>query len=114
MALSEYEAMERDELEDKLAESRKELFNLRFQKATGQLDNTARLGHVKKEVARILTVLRQQDLGIGEPVIIDAPAVADEPASPARVPRRRARRSAAAEKATETGDAGADEDEEEA
>jgi large subunit ribosomal protein L29 len=113
MALSEYEAMERDELEDKLAESRKELFNLRFQKATGQLDNTARLGHVKKEVARILTVLRQQDLGIGEPVI-DAPALADEPASPARVPRRRARRSAGAEKATETGDAGADEDEEEA
>jgi large subunit ribosomal protein L29 len=64
MAASEYAGMERSELEDKLAESRKELFNLRFQKATGQLDNTARLGHVKKDVARLLTVLRQQDLGI--------------------------------------------------
>ncbi len=67
MAASEYAAMERSELEDKLVESRRELFNLRFQKATGQLDNTARLGHVRKEVARILTVLRQQDLGLEEP-----------------------------------------------
>ncbi|HVC13474.1 MAG TPA: 50S ribosomal protein L29 [Acidimicrobiales bacterium] len=64
MAWSEYEAMARTELEDKLAESRKELFNLRFQRATGQLDNTARIGHVKKDVARLLTVLRQQDLEI--------------------------------------------------
>ncbi len=67
MALSEYAGMERSELEDKLVESRRELFNLRFQKATGQLDNTARLGHVKKDVARILTALRQQELGIEEP-----------------------------------------------
>ena len=59
----EYEGMGRSELEDKLAESRKELFNLRFQKATGQLDNTARIGSAKKDVARILTVLRQRDLG---------------------------------------------------
>jgi large subunit ribosomal protein L29 len=66
MTTSEYAGMERSELEDKLAESRKELFNLRFQKATGQLDNTARLGHVKKDVARLLTVLRQQDLGIDD------------------------------------------------
>ncbi len=62
MAPSEYLAMARSELEDKLAESRKELFNLRFQKATGQLDNVARIKHVKKDVARLLTVLRQQDL----------------------------------------------------
>jgi large subunit ribosomal protein L29 len=68
MSLSEYAAMERSELEDKLVESRKELFNLRFQKATGQLDNTARIGNVKKDVARILTLLRQQDLGIAEDV----------------------------------------------
>ncbi len=66
MAPSEYVGMERSELEDKLVESRKELFNLRFQKATGQLDNTARIGNVKKDVARILTVIRQQELGIAE------------------------------------------------
>jgi len=64
MAPSEFAAMETSELHDKLVESRKELFNLRFQKATGQLDNTARLGRVRKDVARILTVLRQQELGI--------------------------------------------------
>ncbi|HTW98414.1 MAG TPA: 50S ribosomal protein L29, partial [Acidimicrobiales bacterium] len=46
MTPSEYTGMEPSELEDKLLESRKELFNLRFQKATGQLDNTARLGRV--------------------------------------------------------------------
>ncbi len=58
----EYESMGRGELVDKLAESRKELFNLRFQKATGQLDNTARIGSAKKEVARLLTVLRHRVL----------------------------------------------------
>lgn len=54
--------MAQSELEEKLAESRKELFNLRFQKATGQLDNTARIGLAKKEIARLLTVLRQRAL----------------------------------------------------
>lgn len=51
-----------DELAEKLAESKEELFNLRFQLATNQLDNTARLGQVKKEIARILTVVREQEL----------------------------------------------------
>ncbi len=50
------------ELADRLEESRRELFNLRFQKATGQLDNTARIKHVKQDVARLLTVLRSQEL----------------------------------------------------
>lgn len=67
MTRSELLVMERSELEDRLTESRKELFNLRFQKATGQLDNTARVGQLRKDVARILTVLRQQELGIDQP-----------------------------------------------
>jgi large subunit ribosomal protein L29 len=62
MAVSELATMELGELEDKLAEARKELFNLRFQLATGQLDNSARIRHVRKEVARILTYLRQHEL----------------------------------------------------
>lgn len=49
------------ELEEKLAKSKEELFNLRFQLATNQLDNTARLKAVKKEIARILTVMREQE-----------------------------------------------------
>ena len=51
-----------DELVDRLAESRRELFNLRFQLATGQLDNTARMGQVRKEIARYLTVLRDREI----------------------------------------------------
>jgi large subunit ribosomal protein L29 len=48
--------MSADELADKLAETRKELFNLRFQSATGSLENTTRLRHARRDIARILTV----------------------------------------------------------
>lgn len=109
MAGSELLAMDQTELEDKLAESRKELFNLRFQKATGQLDNTARIGHVKKEVARILTLLRQQELGIEEPEIDLVPLVTARATTP-----RRGRRSVEVDEggAEEPEEAEADEDEE--
>ena len=50
------------ELIDRLAESRRELFNLRFQLATGQLDNTARMSVVRKDIARALTVLRDREI----------------------------------------------------
>ncbi len=50
------------QLTDRLDDAKAELFNLRFQLATNQLDNTARLTHVKKDVARILTVMRQQEI----------------------------------------------------
>ena len=48
--------MSPDELQQKLAETRKELFNLRFQSATGSLENTTRLRHARRDIARILTV----------------------------------------------------------
>jgi len=48
--------MSPDELEQKLAETRKELFNLRFQSATGSLEDTTRLRHARRDIARILTV----------------------------------------------------------
>ena len=48
------------ELEQKLKESREELFNLRFQHATGQLENTSRLRQVRRDIARILTVQSSQ------------------------------------------------------
>jgi large subunit ribosomal protein L29 len=78
MAVSEYATMADGELEVRLVESRKELFNLRFQMATGQLDNTARIGHVKKEVARILTYLRQRDVELDEAEYAAALAVEHE------------------------------------
>jgi large subunit ribosomal protein L29 len=55
-----------DELENRLRESREELFNLRFQHVTGQLDNYARLGQVRKDIARILTVLRAREIEAAE------------------------------------------------
>ncbi|MFT4188736.1 MAG: 50S ribosomal protein L29 [Aeromicrobium sp.] len=55
-----------DELAEKLRDAKEELFNLRFQNATGQLDNTARLRTVRKDIARIYTVLRERELGIIE------------------------------------------------
>jgi large subunit ribosomal protein L29 len=51
-----------DEIERKLVETKEELFNLRFQNATGQLDNYKRLGQLRKEVARIKTILREHEL----------------------------------------------------
>jgi large subunit ribosomal protein L29 len=50
------------ELQDRFEESKEELFNLRFQLATNQLDNTARLGEVRKDIARLATVIREQEL----------------------------------------------------
>jgi large subunit ribosomal protein L29 len=59
----ELAAMNDDELAHHLAESKEELFNLRFQLAMGKQDNSARLGQVKREVARTLTIQRQRQLG---------------------------------------------------
>jgi len=55
-----------EELVEKLAEAKEEQFNLRFQMATNQLDNTARLRQVRREVARIATVMRQQEIAAWE------------------------------------------------
>jgi large subunit ribosomal protein L29 len=51
-----------DELETRLQETEEELFNLRFQNATGQLDNYRRLGALRKDIARIHTILRERQL----------------------------------------------------
>jgi large subunit ribosomal protein L29 len=54
------------ELGDKLDESKEELFNLRFQLVTNQLDNTARIKEVKRDVARVNTVMRAQEIAAWE------------------------------------------------
>lgn len=54
------------ELIQKLAEAREEHFNLRFQLATGQLDNSSRLGDVRREVARLNTLLREREIAAAE------------------------------------------------
>jgi large subunit ribosomal protein L29 len=66
----------RDELLSKLGEAKEELFNLRFQAATGQLESHGRLRAVRKDIARIYTVLTERALGITDEV--DAPAAEAE------------------------------------
>ena len=53
-----------EELEDRLADTRQELFNLRFQAATGALENSARLRLAKREIARILTIRYEREAGL--------------------------------------------------
>ena len=62
----ELRQMDDSELETTLTEAKQELFNLRFQNATGQLDNYARLGQLRKEVARINTILREREIEAAE------------------------------------------------
>ena len=62
MKASEIKEMSVDELNEKLSNLKDELFNLRFQLAINQLDNTARLKAVKKDIARIKTTLREAEL----------------------------------------------------
>jgi large subunit ribosomal protein L29 len=64
--MSELVILGTEELETRLEETRRELLNLRFQLATGQLDNTSRMGRVRKEVARILTLLREREIAEAE------------------------------------------------
>ncbi len=60
MKAAEAREMDVEELEQRLVETRRELFNLRFQHATGQLENTGQLKEVRKNIARLLTVLTQK------------------------------------------------------
>ena len=62
MKANELRDMSAAELTKKLAELKEELFNLRFQMATSQLDNTARVKQVKKDIARIMTEMRAREL----------------------------------------------------
>lgn len=62
MKAVEIRALSADDLQSKLKEARAELFNLRFQMATGQLDNTARVKEVKKDIALIQTEMRAREM----------------------------------------------------
>jgi large subunit ribosomal protein L29 len=62
----ELRELDDDELDTRLREAKEELFNLRFQNVTGQLDNYARLGQVKRDIARISTLLREREIAAYE------------------------------------------------
>ena len=64
MKINEIRDLSTQELEDKVQDLKEELFNLRFQNATNQLDNPMRMVSVKKEIARCRTVLTEKELGL--------------------------------------------------
>ena len=68
MKAKEIRQMSDQELNSKLLDLKSELFNLRFQLATGQLDNPLRINVVRKDIARVKTILRERELGIGKEV----------------------------------------------
>ncbi len=61
----EFRGKSTEDLQEMLKELKEELFNLRFQAATGQLESHGRLTAVRKEIARIYTIIRERELGIG-------------------------------------------------
>ena len=90
----ELDTFEDERLVDELKKAKEELFNLRFQSATGQLDSHGRLRAVKRDIARIYTVIRERELGIrATPVAVEAPA---------KTTKRATKKDAPAEAAAET------------
>ena len=90
-----------DELKDRLRESKEELFNLRFQMATGQLTNNRRLRTVRQEIARVYTVLRERELGLASgPAGMPARTPPTSTTTPSCWPRLRACRPSSAGRAT--------------
>jgi large subunit ribosomal protein L29 len=82
LAPVELDTFEDDRLVDELKKAKEELFNLRFQSATGQLESHGRLRAVKRDIARIYTVLRERELGIrATPVAVVAEKPAKKPAA---------------------------------
>ena len=88
-------AMTVDQLDDEALKLKKEQFNLRFQRATGQLENTARVREVRRNIARIKTIAAQKRSGQAEPAIRPAPEPKPKRKAAAK-PKRAARAKAKA------------------
>lgn len=69
---AEIRELDDDELDSRLINARKELFNLRFQAATGRLDNSARTGDVRRDIARLLTIQRDRAAGVAGAINVPA------------------------------------------
>jgi len=79
---TELDTFEDERLLDELKKAKEELFNLRFQSATGQLESHGRIRAVKRDIARIYTVIRERELGIrATPVAVEAPVKAKKAAT---------------------------------
>ncbi len=94
LAPEQLRGLDDTKLADELKKAKEELFNLRFQSATGQLDNHGRLRAVKKDIARIYTEMRERELGIGS-----APAAPQAEETPEKVDKKAAKADKKADKA---------------
>jgi large subunit ribosomal protein L29 len=74
MKAADVRAMTLDQLDDEVLKLKKEQFNLRFQRATGQLENTSRVRVIRRDIARMLTIAAQKRAGMPEPAARAAPA----------------------------------------
>jgi len=102
LAPTELDTFEDERLVEELKKAKEELFNLRFQSATGQLESHGRLRAVKRDIARIYTVIRERELGIrATPAPVEAPAKAEKK-SRSKKSEAPAADAAAAETAEET------------
>lgn len=90
LATDQLDGFDKDRLVEELRKAKEELFNLRFQSATGQLESHGRLKSVKRDIARIYTVLRERELGIRPEVV--APV---EEAKPVKAEKTRKSKKAA-------------------
>jgi large subunit ribosomal protein L29 len=106
LASVELDTFEDERLVDELKKAKEELFNLRFQSATGQLESHGRLRAVKRDIARIYTVIRERELGIrATPAPADvAPKAAKKDTAKTKA-KKEAAPEAAADEATETEEA---------
>jgi large subunit ribosomal protein L29 len=103
LASAELDTFEDERLVDELKKAKEELFNLRFQSATGQLESHGRLRAVKRDIARIYTVIRERELGIrATPAPVEVVAPKAEKKTKAK---KEAAPEAAAEAETETEEA---------
>ena len=88
MKASDARAMTVDQIDDEVLKLKKEQFNLRFQRATGQLENTARVRVVRRDIARLKTIARLKRAGAPEPQ--SKPATAEAAAKPKRTAKAKA------------------------
>ena len=102
LAPAQLDGFDNERLVEELRKAKEELFNLRFQSATGQLENHGRLRAVKKDIARIYTVLRERELGIRAEVAAPVVEAKEEKKSKKSAPK--------AEKAAEPAEAATEED----
>ncbi|MDF1478411.1 50S ribosomal protein L29 [Leifsonia sp. H3M29-4] len=106
LAPVELDTFEDERLVDELKKAKEELFNLRFQSATGQLESHGRIRAVKRDIARIYTIIRERELGIrATPVVEAAPAKAPKKAAAKTTSKTETTEAAAEESTTETEEA---------